>query len=142
MNLRKEYDHAYYIAHREKRLAQVKAYRASGYKSPRNLETERAQRERRTFASRAKAAERQRRFSIPPRQMPGWADHDAILEVYERAQAWTVVTGIRFSVDHELPIRGEFVSGLHVHQNLQVIPLNANFAKHKQSFLHRTSSMA
>ena len=39
-------------------------------------------------------------------------------------------TGIDWSVDHEIPIKGKTVSGLDVWNNLQVIPLVENKRKH------------
>lgn len=42
------------------------------------------------------------------------------------------VTGIRWSLDHILPLRGKTVSGLHVWNNLQVIPLAINKQKYNK----------
>ena len=39
-------------------------------------------------------------------------------------------TGIDWSIDHEVPIKGKTVSGLDVWNNLQVIPLVENKRKH------------
>lgn len=34
-----------------------------------------------------------------------------------------------FDVDHIIPLRGEFISGLHVPSNLKIIPRNVNNSK-------------
>lgn len=60
---------------------------------------------------------------------PEWADLIAIEQVYERASSIQAVLGVRTSVDHIIPPQGELVSGLHVHNNLQVLTLSANSAK-------------
>lgn len=60
---------------------------------------------------------------------PPWADHAAIELVYRRASALREVVGIKAEVDHIIPLRGRLVSGLHVHENLQVITANANKVK-------------
>lgn len=59
---------------------------------------------------------------------PPWADHDAILGMYEVAQVFRNV-GVNLEVDHEIPLRGRRVSGLHVHDNLRLIHSTANKVK-------------
>lgn len=65
-----------------------------------------------------------RRNATPP-----WADLRAIRAIYEDCIATTQRTGIRHEVDHIIPLRGELVSGLHVHSNLRVITRAENSAK-------------
>lgn len=60
---------------------------------------------------------------------PAWADHEAIAEVYRRAQSMTLTTGIPHHVDHVIPLRGEKVSGFHVAENLQILTGAENLAK-------------
>jgi ribosomal protein S14 len=56
------------------------------------------------------------------RQTPPWADMEAIRKIYrERPQG--------MDVDHIIPLRGKTVSGLHVHYNLQYLPMSENRAK-------------
>lgn len=61
--------------------------------------------------------------------MPGWADPDAILKFYEAAKTMERLTGEKWHVDHYYPLRGKLVCGLHVVENLQVIPASVNQAK-------------
>jgi hypothetical protein len=63
---------------------------------------------------------------------PKWVDKDhmwLIKEVYELAQIRTKQFGITWHVDHIIPLQGELVSGLHVIENLQVIPGIKNVKK-------------
>jgi hypothetical protein len=63
---------------------------------------------------------------------PAWANADAIRAVYDQARAMTDSTGVEHHVDHVIPLRGKRVSGLHVANNLQVIPASENVRKHNR----------
>jgi len=58
-----------------------------------------------------------------------WADKTKIQAFYSQALALTKSTGIKHVVDHIVPLRGRLVSGLHVENNLQVIPKTLNAKK-------------
>jgi len=60
---------------------------------------------------------------------PVWADLDAIKQFYIEAQRLTKETGIQHEVDHVIPIKGKFVSGLHVPANLQILTEKQNQTK-------------
>jgi excisionase family DNA binding protein len=60
---------------------------------------------------------------------PPWANGEAIRAVYERAKSITRETGVPHHVDHIIPLQGEYVSGLHVEANLQVVPAVDNIRK-------------
>ena len=63
------------------------------------------------------------------RATPPWVELSLITPFYEYAAALTKQTGIRYSVDHIMPLKGKDSSGLHVPWNLQVIPLADNIKK-------------
>jgi hypothetical protein len=60
---------------------------------------------------------------------PRWADMDAIREFYAAARRMTEATGVVYHVDHIIPLQGRLVSGLHVPNNLQIIPGTENSRK-------------
>ena len=65
-------------------------------------------------------------------QTPSWLDEEQlwiIQEFYDLAQLRTEATGVLHHVDHILPLNGRDVSGLHVPENLQVMPWYDNLSK-------------
>lgn len=70
-----------------------------------------------------------RRYPEFLRRSPRWADMGKIYEIYHRCAEITKSTGIVHHVDHVLPLLGRTVSGLHVHNNLQILPARENLRK-------------
>lgn len=60
---------------------------------------------------------------------PAWANLDAMRAIYADAQRLTAETGIPHHVDHVIPLQGRLVSGLHVHNNLQILTGSENSRK-------------
>ena len=50
-------------------------------------------------------------------------------EAYALSELRTQMTGIRYHVDHVIPLRGKFVCGFHSWNNVQVIPAVENIKK-------------
>ncbi len=62
-------------------------------------------------------------------RMPAWADRPAIQKIYENCP-------MGYHVDHEIPLHGKTVSGLHVESNLQYLPAQENARKAAQWLPH------
>ena len=60
---------------------------------------------------------------------PKWANLEKIKQIYEEAKRKTLETGIQHDVDHIIPLTSDKVSGLHVENNLQIIPHIENCKK-------------
>lgn len=60
---------------------------------------------------------------------PSWRNTFFISEIYSLARLRNRVTGIKWHVDHIVPLRHPLVCGLHCEFNLRVIPALDNIAK-------------
>jgi len=64
--------------------------------------------------------------------VPKWANKFFMEEAYALAKLRTKILGFRWHVDHIVPMKSVLVCGLHVHNNLQVIPAIENLQKHNK----------
>ena len=62
---------------------------------------------------------------------PAWANKFFMEEAYDLAKRRTALMtgGHKWHVDHIVPLQSNLVCGLHVHNNLQVIPWKTNISK-------------
>ena len=73
-----------------------------------------------------------KRLTAKLQRTPKWVDLEiegVIKEIYELATVRTKLFGFSWHVDHIIPLQGKLVSGLHVPENLQVIPAIENMRK-------------
>jgi hypothetical protein len=77
-----------------------------------------------------RSASAAKRHSAKLQRRPSWANEQLIDAFYIEAKRLEELTGIKFHVDHIIPMQGELVSGLDVETNLQLLPAHENQAKH------------
>ncbi len=113
-----------YAERRESVLARQSEYRE------RNREKVRAA-VRKSYRKRPEAyvAACAKRKAAKLRATPAWADMSRIGELYRVAREISVATGVPHEVDHIEPLRGRTVCGLHVIENLRVVPRSENRRK-------------
>jgi hypothetical protein len=75
------------------------------------------------------------RKSAKLKRTPAWLTEFDLLKIkclYQLAAMRSRESGYHWHVDHIIPLQGEFVSGLHVPDNLRVIPALDNMRKSNQ----------
>ena len=98
-------------------------------KRRRDAEYEKQKREEKNASFLASRAAITKRYeSARHSAVPAWADHDLINDMYQLAQVFRSI-GLDIHVDHIVPLQGKTVSGLHTHDNLQLMIRSANQAK-------------
>lgn len=76
-----------------------------------------------------KAALSAKRHAAKLLALPKWADLEAISSIYQLSRAMSIFYGIKYEVDHIIPLKSPLVCGLHWEGNLQVITKKNNMLK-------------
>lgn len=124
-----EYSKAKNLEWQAKNRDKVRAWSARWKKANSDVERARHARRKKEHPEIFAALENKRRAS-KKNACPVWTDLEAIKSLYKEAAERTRSTGIKHHVDHIVPLRGEFVSGLHVPANLQILTAAENMKKH------------
>ena len=106
------HNHVYYEENKDKVSLQRKVY----YKNNREL----------FYVHNAK------RRAAKLNRTPSWSSEDdqlKIKDLYTQAKSLEKLHGVKYHVDHIIPLQGELVSGLHILSNLQVITAEENLSK-------------
>jgi len=90
------------------------------------IESKRKWRKKYPEKSQASVSARRKRAK---QSTPKWVNLFFIEEAYLLAKLRTTATGFKWHVDHIIPLRGKTVCGLHVIENLAVIPAILNQRK-------------
>lgn len=130
---------AYRLVHAAEIRARTKRWVAANREKARNYSREWArknrvaerERSRKWYAANPQwsAAKTQWRQAQKLRATPCWANREEMQKFYAEAAQLTRATGIEWQVDHIVPLKSPLVSGLHVQNNLRVIPAAVNIAK-------------
>lgn len=127
-----EYRREYYQSNAELVKARARAWTAAHVDDPAAVARRRAYQQKRLaeHPELNRAKEDKRRFAMADRtvctDMPmAWFVREAKELAVQRAR----LCGGRWEIDHVLPLQGELVSGLHIPENMQVVPARFNARK-------------
>jgi len=132
---RSEQNKGYYLKHRDKKIAYAAKWQSENREkcteARRRFRARNPHKDREYFEqNRPKyAAQRAMRKAGTIAATPRWGEKFLIEEAYDLAQRRTRVTGFEWHVDHIVPLKAKSVCGLHVENNLQVIPGVENLRK-------------
>jgi len=115
---------------RERKVAMDRAY-SKAKPEVRQVARRRWEQRNRGLAAALKAQNKLARAQ----RVPAWLTDDdrwMIEQAYELAAKRTAIFGFPWHVDHKIPLKGRRVSGLHVPDNLQVLPAKDNLRKNNR----------
>ena len=116
-----------YQRHRVDRDAKTRAWVAANPERRKEIANAHARRAYLKDPTRANERRGWRR-ELEHSRTPSWADRDLIADLYRLARAYTKA-GHPAHVDHIVPLQSSLVCGLHVQDNLTVVPASENIAK-------------
>ncbi len=76
-----------------------------------------------------------KKFSVAKRRAkkmqatPIWSETEKIRALYQKVNWLESLTGLKYHVDHVVPLNSEKVCGLHVWANLQILEVGVNLSK-------------
>ena len=86
--------------------------------------------------NKSKVLANTRKYQANKKQrIPNWvSDEDMWLleEAYELCRLRSKLTGVKYNVDHIVPLQGKTVSGFHCIENIQIIPQIDNYKKNNR----------
>jgi len=126
-----------YQKNSKKRIMQGKQWRAANAEKCKELKRSWIERNKDYYLARSAEYESIKRASFTS-ATPSWANKFFIREIYHLCGLRTKLTGVKHHVDHIIPIQSKLVCGLHVENNLRVIPARINIIKsnHLQESLY------
>lgn len=116
-------------AARHARWATANAQRLKAYQDAYRLANTARKAEYQTGKQAERTAQENARRALKLKASPAWANPAAIQGIYGAARTLQTIFGTPYHVDHIVPLQGPTVCGLHVENNLQILPAADNIKK-------------
>ena len=113
--------------YRAENAEQIRRYAKQYYERNKDRLKEYREENRARYDAHCRARQARQYKATPP-----WACIESISLKYKERNAMSALTGIPHHVDHVIPLNGDNVCGLHVQNNLRVIPARDNMRKKNQ----------
>jgi hypothetical protein len=117
-----------YARRKDKVIARHKKWRADNPEKCKELKRDWIEKNKEYYLARSAEFESVKRATAR-QATPKWANKFFMREIYHLAQLRTKHLGVKYSVDHIVPLQSKTVCGLHVENNLKIIPSNLNISK-------------
>ena len=114
----------YYFSNLEKLTEYLKDYYRDNLNKIKKVQKDYYLKNKSDFIARAAG-----RSSLMKRATPPWSEADKIAVLYEKCKWLESLTGMKYHVDHVIPLQGDNVCGLHVWENLQILEASENIKK-------------
>ena len=121
---KKEYMKKYNKKYREENTEYYKEYKRNNKEIAKKQKKEYRIKNRATLNSQ----EAKRRFA-KHKATPEWSELAMINILFEKAKWLESLTGLKYHIDHIIPLKSNNVCGLHVWQNLQILDATLNLQK-------------
>jgi hypothetical protein len=119
---------AHHHRHKDRLLPQIKQRSSAWYENNKEHKARKAKEYAQANRPVMNAIAAKRR-AVERNAVPSWADFSVIKFFFATRQYMTNETGFDWHVDHVVPLQGRYVCGLHVHNNLRVVPATDNLRK-------------
>lgn len=121
-----EYSKQYYQDNKEKKCADSMRWQAENRETCRKYYRNYREKNKDKIIASANL-----RHAAILRAIPKWADIKAISAIYKKAQEYNKLypESAPWHVDHIVPLRGKYVRGFHIENNLQLLPRIENLKK-------------
>lgn len=123
----REYGRAHYQSNRQLYVDRAAGWASINIERRREVAREWARRNMPAVLANVRNRQARKLNATPP--WFGELDELVMSEAYDLAKRREAVTGIKWEVDHIVPLQGKKVCGLHVAGNIQVIPMRENRKK-------------
>lgn len=131
-----EYHSKYYSENKELKLTKTKKYQSENKEKEKEHKKQYYLENKEEFRKRGRVISAKRRAS-KFNATPSWSEKEKIEVLYKKAKWLESLTGLKYHVDHVIPLNHPDVCGLHVWANLQILEGFINRSKNNNFIIKK-----